>query len=877
MFSVNLHLELMGPFAPKVPVAHTTYIRQPNIAASLDSSPGITRQNSPPTSSASIYPNRMVANYGVANLSYNGTPLDGTGQTIAIIDAFDDPGFVSSTDPNFLTSNLHIFDQQFGLQDPPSFKKVNQSGGTVYPTANAGWAAEIALDVEWAHVMAPKANIILIEGNSATFGDLVVNAARYGATIPGVTVVSMSFGANDFAGESTYDVNFNSNTAAGGSPVTFFAASGDTGGNVIYPSSSPKVVAVGGTTLNASNLSNVGWQTETGWTSGGCGISANESKPAYQSLLTTPSSTQRTTADLSLVADPNTGVAVYTPYGNGATTQWQRYGGTSLSSPLMAGVMALVNQQRALAGLTSLDGSNAITGTLNRLYSLPATDFHDILTGTAGAYSATAGYDLVTGRGTPRNDGVNGAAFVSHMAFGNYVSGKLFVDNNTNGNQDAGDTAVSGVTVYADANGNGVKDSGESSSVTSATGTYLLADLTSGSTTIRVNSVPSGYVLSSSVSPSATPSFTGATTNFRYFPTTINAVAGEANTTLVTVSGTLKIFTTAAALGSAIPNYAVPLSVLNGLTIAGGTGTNLVADMSGGTVIPTGALSLTGTGNNVTALAGPTGGTFVLGASSLAFGVSAINFAGTSAVTVQGYGGASTTLTINAVGAGVTPLLVAGGTDTLNVNAGNYNFSTDTLVASVVPTVTVGSTGAVTFSAPTKLAGLTLNGSTTAAITPGQSVVLDLGSLAIAAGATLDMGDGAAIVRGGDLNALSALATTGINSAGSSLWTGTGITSSLAAAEANSLHGVGVVSNTLSGSSLYTSFHGITVSGSDVLIAYTLFGDADLSGTVDDTDYFLANSGLANNQSGWVHGDFDYSGIIDDTDFFLLNTGFSGV
>ncbi len=147
--------------------------------------------------------------------------------------------------------------------------------------------------------------------------------------------------------------------------------------------------------------------------------------------------------------------------------------------------------------------------------------------------------------------------------------------------------------------------------------------------------------------------------------------------------------------------------------------------------------------------------------------------------------------------------------------------------------------------------------------------------IAIDPDGVLDVTDNAIIVRGGDLDFLSSLVAMGLNISGAHLWTGTGITSSLAAAEDNPLHAVGIVSNTLDGSTLYDTFHGVSVGGSDVLIAYTVFGDADLSGTVDDTDFFLTNNGFGLQSSGWINGDFDFSGTVDDTDFFLLNSGYS--
>ena len=119
---------------------------------------------------------------------------DGAGQTIAVVDAGDNPGFVSTSDPNFDASALHVFDQEFGLPDPPSFQKYDEFGnvgGT--GMEDLGWGTEIALDIEWAHAMAPGANIILVEGYSSSISDLLTADAT-AATKLGATVISNSFG-----------------------------------------------------------------------------------------------------------------------------------------------------------------------------------------------------------------------------------------------------------------------------------------------------------------------------------------------------------------------------------------------------------------------------------------------------------------------------------------------------------------------------------------------------------------------------------------------------------------------------------------------------------------------------------------------------------
>src|SRR5579884_597743 len=154
-------------------------------------------------------PTQVRHAYGFDQISLpGGAAADGTGTTIAIVDAFDDPRFVSSTDASFVSSDLHHFDLAFGLPDPPSFVKMNQTGGTTgFPPLNAGWDSEIALDVEWAHAIAPKANIILVEAND-NGGNNLLAAVATAAKQPGVVAVSMSFGGSEFSGETSDDSTF---------------------------------------------------------------------------------------------------------------------------------------------------------------------------------------------------------------------------------------------------------------------------------------------------------------------------------------------------------------------------------------------------------------------------------------------------------------------------------------------------------------------------------------------------------------------------------------------------------------------------------------------------------------------------------------------
>jgi pantothenate kinase type III len=344
-------------------------------------------------------PQQIRTGYGIDDIKFGSITGDGTGQTIAIVDAYDDPGLVDSSSPSFRTSDLAQFDLQFNLPDPPSFTKVNEFGSTtdlpVTDPAGAGnpdgnWEAEEAMDVEWAHAIAPGANIILVEAASSSFSDLY-DAIATAADLSGVSVISLSWGSPEFSGETQWDSYFQ--TPAGHQGVTFVAASGDGGAPGIDPAYSPNVVAAGGTTLSLG--SDGTYESEIGWYLSGGGPSSYEPEPAYQDGV--QSTGYRTIPDVSFDADRSPGVAVYDSYDNTGGGPWDAMGGTSVAAPAWAALIAIADQGRVAMGGTTLDGP---TQTLPALYSLPAADFHDITTGYNGYYTAP-GYDEVTGLGTP--------------------------------------------------------------------------------------------------------------------------------------------------------------------------------------------------------------------------------------------------------------------------------------------------------------------------------------------------------------------------------------------------------------------------------------------------------------------------------------------
>ena len=316
---------------------------------------GITPQADTPKVSG-FSPAQIRKAYGVDQLGSTGA-----GKTIAIVDAYGDASIVA---------DLHAFDEYFKEDD----FKFPDPVLTCYPAANIGtnsnWALETALDVEWAHAMAPEAKILLVVAPSASLGDLL-NAVDYATDH--ADIVSMSLGVNEFSTENDFDYHFNH------SGKVYVAASGDYGAEINWPAVSPYVVGVGGTELKVSE--NGTYTSETAWKGSGGGESQYVTKPDYQKDFQ-PSS-HRTVPDVAFVGSPNTGVRAYSQ-GN-----WYSYvGGTSLSAPCWAGLFAL-GSQRDLAWL----------------YSQAATDkyalnYHDITSGSNGL-PAGAGYDMVTGLGSP--------------------------------------------------------------------------------------------------------------------------------------------------------------------------------------------------------------------------------------------------------------------------------------------------------------------------------------------------------------------------------------------------------------------------------------------------------------------------------------------
>jgi subtilase family serine protease len=309
-----------------------------------------------------------------------------TPQTIAIVDAYDDPN---------IASDLNTYSSQFGLPlcnaANPCFQKVNQSGSAAgpFPQANSGWALEIALDVEVAHAICPNCKILLVEASSNSLANLA--AAVNTAAKLGAKEISNSYGGSEYSSE----VN---DTAYNHPGVAVTVASGDNGyGSFGFPAASPNVITVGGTTLTLGAGNTYGG--EAVWSGAGSGCSLYVAAPAWQSFLTACKG-KRGTADVAADADPSTGAAVYDSVRYQGRLGWFQVGGTSLASPLIAGVYALAG------GLPA--GTSAASGLYGHLGD--STLLHDVTSGSNGTCTTivckgAVGYDGPTGVGTPKGLG----------------------------------------------------------------------------------------------------------------------------------------------------------------------------------------------------------------------------------------------------------------------------------------------------------------------------------------------------------------------------------------------------------------------------------------------------------------------------------------
>ncbi len=314
-------------------------------------------------------------------------PTTGGSGTIAIVDAFN-----SQT----IENDLGVFSKQFSLPACTTKNKCLEIHEmNTKSKSDSGWSTETALDVEWAHAIAPQSKILLIEASSDS-GTNLLKAVDYAVSRKDVVSLSMSWGGDEFKGETDLDKHFVSSSAS--HPISFFASSGDDGTGASWPAVSPNVIAVGGTSLNISN--NGLFISEKAWTGSGGGASLYENEPTYQVSYSIPRTNgKRAIPDVSFAADPVHGFSVY------QGKRWSIVGGTSAGAPQWAAIASLSTgskksiQNTTSAGITSAKLYTDKTNILNNLF------FRDIVSGKNGTCTyycqARTRYDYVTGLGSP--------------------------------------------------------------------------------------------------------------------------------------------------------------------------------------------------------------------------------------------------------------------------------------------------------------------------------------------------------------------------------------------------------------------------------------------------------------------------------------------
>jgi subtilase family serine protease len=337
----------------------------------------VINSNGTPKAKAQLAPDATPAGYGPSDIqsAYNLSGASGAGRTVAIVDAYDDPT---------AEQDLATYRSTYGLPACSSgngcFSKVDEFGGTSYPSVDAGWATEESLDLDMVSSACPSCNILLVEADSASFADL--GAAVDTAADLGAVAISNSYGGGDSSASSDYDHP----------GIAITASTGDGGYEVESPASFDTVVAVGGTSL-VQDGSARGW-SESAWSGAGSGCSTLNAKPSWQTSATQCSG--KANADVSAVADPSTGVAVYdsTPYEG--QSGWQVYGGTSASSPIIASVYAMGGVNSSYAAQYTWQNPGGL---------------NDVTSGSNGFCSPSVwctsgpGWDGPTGLGTPNGVG----------------------------------------------------------------------------------------------------------------------------------------------------------------------------------------------------------------------------------------------------------------------------------------------------------------------------------------------------------------------------------------------------------------------------------------------------------------------------------------
>jgi hypothetical protein len=644
--------------------------------------------------SQGYYPGDLQSAYGLANVASSMTP---GAATVAIVDAYDDPTAASNL-AAYRTALSKATDQSTGLTDgaiPPlcsstvtsgcvTFTKVNQSGGTSYPRATAGWSEEISVDLDMVSAICPACNIVLVEASSASMSNLAA-AVRYAKSLHPAAVAN-SYGASEFSSETTFNATYSATTS---SAIT--AATGDSGYGAEFPAASPRLTAVGGTSLTFSGTgSNLVWNPQSVWSTAGAGCSAYEPMPAWQAVTgvyrESAHCTNREIGDVAAVANPYTGVAVYDTY---HATGWMVFGGTSVATQIIGATYGLAAGTGALRATPSglyPDKTTTSTGATPGL--TPVTSGHD---GSCGNYLCNAtdrlasGYNGPTGLGTP--DGVGafqGPAATSGSLSFTPTSATLIAGSTSEPLTVHLSTAAPGtgltVTLSTSSSGGGFSTSSSGSFTNS-----LVVTVTGGSTA----SAPFYYRDTVAGSPSVTATATGwssALLSVTVSPGPLATLTISPSTASVAEGGTVAFHATGAdAYGNAVtvnPSWSVTSASLGTFSPTTGASTTFTASST-----------TAGTGT-VTAATGTVSGTATLTVTNLSTMTLTLN-AGTVSKKGSRY---HVPLTVDATTSSGSAL--SGATAALEVFSGSC---TGSPVAT--GTGTTGTNGKVTFTFTTRQVG----------------------------------------------------------------------------------------------------------------------------------------------------------------------------
>jgi hypothetical protein len=483
-------------------------------------------------------------------------------------------------------------------------------------------------------------------------------------------------------------------------------------------------------------------------------------------------------------------------------------------------------------GLGSLDGRSQ---TLPRIYQLASSDFHDVLVGQNGfngnpGFNAGSGYDLTTGLGTPITN-----QLVPDLAGGATLSGQVFQDNNADAVFDDHDLALSGKTVYLDLNNLGHQTPTDPTTTTDANGNFTFTDIIGGVGTVRLASVPNGDVQVGTSGFSS--SFGSASTEaLAFFPTVFSDSSSNQTYTLrisptlssqvqILVDGTLSYFAPA----TLSPNFTFSFT---------GTNDQFIVDGSNGNPVPAGGVAFNG--DTLRVIGSNGSDTFVVNSGAVLFGSNPITFSNNANLLIDPRGG-SDNLTVNAGGVTLPPQ-----------NSG------DGILTRTFANLTVAGGASV------KVAD---------AAAHSDRTLIVAANLSINSNGKLDLGGNDLMIHNGDLTAITALLAGGF---ANGHWTGNGLASTAAHDDPRFLTALGVLSNNGGGNPIYNAFDGQAALPTNVLVKYTYYGDADLSGKVDGTDYSMIDVAYHTpGASGWVHGDFNYDGPINGSDYSLIDNAFN--